>query len=52
MAETLGRKLSLTDTWLIQILDELDSGCDVHSGDAAQKRHEAKKADVNGRVSC
>ena len=52
MAETLGHKSSLRGTWLTQILDELDAGCDVHSVDAAQKRHEAKKADVNARVSC
>ena len=51
MAEKLGCKSSLRETWLTQILDELDTGCDVHSVDAAMKEHEAVSTDVNVRVS-
>ena len=39
------------ETWLTQILDELDTGCDVHSVDAAMKEHEAISTDVNVKVS-
>ena len=54
MAEEFGRKSSLWDTWLIdmtQILDELDNGHNLHSVNAALKRHEAINSDVNARVS-
>ena len=51
MAEKLGCKLSLSETWLTQILNELDTGYDVHSVDAAMKEHEAINTEVNARVS-
>ena len=37
---------------MIQILDELDDGCDAHSVNDALKRYEAIHTDVNARVSC
>ena len=51
MAEKFGYNSSLRETWLIQILDELNTGHDVHSVDAAMKGHEAINTDVNVRVS-
>ena len=51
MAEKFGYKWSLRETWLTQILNELDTGCDVHLVDAAMKKHEAINTDVNARVS-
>ena len=52
MAEKSGRKSSLRETWLTQILDELDKECDAYSVDAALKRHETTNTDVNVKVSC
>ena len=51
LEEKLGCKSSLRETWVTQILDELNTGCDVHSVDAAMKEHEAINTDVNTRVS-
>jgi len=36
---------------MTHILDELDNGRDMHSVDAALKRHEAIHTDVDARVS-
>ena len=36
---------------MTQILDELDNRCDMHSVDAALKRHEVIHTDVDARVS-
>ena len=52
MGEKFDHKSSLQDTWLTQILDELDTGCDAYSVDAAMKEHGAINTDVNARVSC
>ena len=51
LEEKLGCKSSLRETWLTQILNELNTGCDVHSVDAAMKEHEAINTDVNTRMS-
>ena len=54
LAEKFTRKSSLRESWLTdmtQILDELDNGRDMHSVDAALKRHEAIHTDVDARVS-
>ena len=37
---------------MTEILDELDNGHDAYPVDAALKRHEAIRTDVNVRVSC
>ena len=52
MAEKFGHKSSLRETWLTQILDELNTGCDVHTVGAAMKGHKAINTDVNVKVSC
>ncbi|XP_065894234.1 spectrin beta chain, non-erythrocytic 1-like isoform X3 [Dysidea avara] len=52
LAEKFARKSSLRESWLAdmtQILDELDNGRDMHSVDAALKRHEAIHTDVDAR---
>ena len=50
-----GRKVWLQviteETWLTQIFDELNTGCDAHSVDAAMNGHKAVSTDVNVRVS-
>ena len=54
LAEKFARKSLLRESWLAdmtQILDELDNGRDMHSVDAALKRHEAIHTDVDARVS-
>ena len=45
MAEKFGQKSSLRETRLTQILNELNTGCDAHSVDAAMKGHEAINTD-------
>jgi len=54
LAEKFAPKSSLRESWwadMTQILDELDNGRDMHSVDAALKRHEAIHTDVDARVS-
>ena len=54
LAERLGRKASLRQTWLrdmIQVLSELEKLQDMRAVDAALKRHEAISAEVYAGVS-
>ena len=51
ITEKLGCKLSLRETWLTHIFDEMDTGCDAQSVDAAMEGHEAINTDANARMS-